>query len=224
MALRTSLLPLLQQIWLPGRLCAGAVCSWLAQSHMMVCTSSAAAADNKAVQPQKQQQQRNPAKSASNAAAQQGNQQAHVEFDSQLQQFAQQYQRSRMQEFYTEHLARDLLLKLNMRNAQQLPAVRSIDLAISAKDLLGRRYAEKWEMLLPALALEYITGQPAKFVQSGLKYYRSRNAITAVKVRVQQGTAMDLLQKLVYVVLPSQNAFGGVNSKSFDRGGNLHFR
>jgi hypothetical protein len=38
--------------------------------------------------------------------------------------------------------------------------------------------AEKWEMLLPALALEYVTGQPASFVQSQVKYYRSRNAIT----------------------------------------------
>jgi hypothetical protein len=33
-------------------------------------------------------------------------------------------------------------------------------------------------MLLPALALEYVTGQPATFVQSQVKYYRSRNAIT----------------------------------------------
>lgn len=35
-------------------------------------------------------------------------------------------------------------------------------------------------MLLPALALEYITGQPASFVHSKLKYYRSRNAVTGV--------------------------------------------
>lgn len=35
-------------------------------------------------------------------------------------------------------------------------------------------------MLLPALALEYITGRPATFVQSTQKYYRSRNAVTGV--------------------------------------------
>jgi hypothetical protein len=35
-------------------------------------------------------------------------------------------------------------------------------------------------MLLPALALEYVTGAPASFVQSQVKYYRSRNAITGV--------------------------------------------
>jgi hypothetical protein len=46
---------------------------------------------------------------------------------------------------------------------------------------------EKWEMLLPALALEYITGQPATFVTSSVKYYRSRNAATGECVEVQKG-------------------------------------
>jgi ribosomal protein L5 len=45
-----------------------------------------------------------------------------------------------------------------------------------------------------------------------------------VKVRVSGGAALDLLQKLTYVVLPSQNGFRGVSSRSFDRAGNLHFR
>jgi hypothetical protein len=39
-------------------------------------------------------------------------------------------------------------------------------------------------MLLPALALEYISGQPATFVGSKLKYYRARNAVTGRCLRV----------------------------------------
>jgi ribosomal protein L5 len=35
---------------------------------------------------------------------------------------------------------------------------------------------------------------------------------------------MDFLQKLTYIVLPSQNGFAGVSSRAFDRAGNLHFR
>jgi hypothetical protein len=35
-------------------------------------------------------------------------------------------------------------------------------------------------MLLPALALEYISGKPAEFIGSSAKYYRSRNAVTGV--------------------------------------------
>jgi hypothetical protein len=38
--------------------------------------------------------------------------------------------------------------------------------------------AEKWEMMLPALALEYISGHTAEFVLSKERYYRSRNAVT----------------------------------------------
>lgn len=39
-------------------------------------------------------------------------------------------------------------------------------------------------MLLPALALEYISGEPATFVHSTVKYYRSRNAVTGVSTVV----------------------------------------
>lgn len=46
----------------------------------------------------------------------------------------------------------------------------------------------------------------------------------AVKVRLVGGAALAVLQKLAYLVLPSQNAFAGVSSRSLDRSGNLHFR
>eukprot|EP00775_Hariotina_reticulata_P000990 gene990-1321_t len=84
--------------------------------------------------------------------------------------------------------------------------------------------AEKWEMMLPALALEYISGHTADFVLSNQRYYRSKNAITAVKVRLSGAAAMDMLQKITYLVLPTQNAFKGINVTSVDRAGNIHFR
>jgi ribosomal protein L5 len=45
-----------------------------------------------------------------------------------------------------------------------------------------------------------------------------------VKVRLVGAAAYDMIQKLNYVVLPSQNGFSGVTSRSFDKAGNLHFR
>lgn len=57
-----------------------------------------------------------------------------------LQQLQQQYQRSRLQEFYNGHLTREMMLKLNVRSVQQLPRIRSIDLSVSSKDLHGKRY------------------------------------------------------------------------------------
>lgn len=50
------------------------------------------------------------------------------------------YQRSRLAEFYSRCLARELLLKLNIPSPAVLPRVQSVDLCIYAKDLDGRRY------------------------------------------------------------------------------------
>ncbi|KAF6253081.1 ribosomal protein L5 domain-containing protein [Scenedesmus sp. NREL 46B-D3] len=187
-------------------------------SSSTAAVAAAAGAGDKRLKQPKQQKGKDVSAVTTAAAAEQQQQQQ------QLALLKSQYQRSRLAEFYSSHLARELLLKLNLSSVQQLPRIRTVDLSISAKDTHGRRYAEKWEMLLPALALEYVTGQPATFVQSQVKYYRSRNAITAVKVRLAGGAALDVLQKLSYLVLPSQNAFSGVSSKSLDRAGNLHFR
>jgi polyphosphate kinase len=57
-----------------------------------------------------------------------------------VQQLKTHYQRSRLQEYYTQHLSRELLLKLNVSSVRQLPIVKNLDLAVSSKDLLGRRY------------------------------------------------------------------------------------
>ncbi len=45
-----------------------------------------------------------------------------------------------------------------------------------------------------------------------------------VHVKLTKRRAYDFLEKLVYVVLPSQNAFEGLLLKSLDKGGNIHFR
>jgi ribosomal protein L5 len=46
----------------------------------------------------------------------------------------------------------------------------------------------------------------------------------AVKVRLHGDAALEVLQKLVYIVLPQQPAFVGVPARSLDAAGNLHFR
>lgn len=51
-----------------------------------------------------------------------------------------------MRDFYNAHLSRELMLKLNVRSAQQLPRLKDIVLSVSAKDLHGKRYVSgvKW--------------------------------------------------------------------------------
>ncbi len=51
-----------------------------------------------------------------------------------------------------------------------------------------------------------------------------RMSPAAVKVRLHGDAALEVLQKLVYIVLPQQPAFVGVPARSLDAAGNLHFR
>jgi ribosomal protein L5 len=83
---------------------------------------------------------------------------------------------------------------------------------------------EKWQLLLHALGLEMVTGTPATFSQPSSRYYQQRNAVTGVHVTLSGAAAHDALEKIVYLLLPSQNAFDGLLTRQLDRAGNLHFK
>ena len=71
------------------------------------------------------------------------------------------------------------MLKLDVESVHQLPRVRKVDVAIQARALpAGTSYANKWELLLPALGLEYVTGRAATLVTAKQKYYANRGAVT----------------------------------------------
>lgn len=48
--------------------------------------------------------------------------------------------------------------------------------------------------------------------------------LAGVYVKLHGAEAYDFLEKLTYLVLPSQNAFEGILTRSLDRAGHLHFR
>ena len=61
------------------------------------------------------------------------------------------------------------MLKLDVASVHELPRLRKVDVAIQARALpAGTSYANKWELLLPALGLEYVTGRPAALVPAAL--------------------------------------------------------
>jgi hypothetical protein len=107
-----------------------------------------AAAEAGSKQPKQPKQQKGKDVAAAAAAAeqqQQKQQQQHLTL------LKSQYQRSRLGQFYSSHLARELLLKLNLRNVEQLPRVRNVDLSISAKDTHGRRYVSGTAAVCPQI-------------------------------------------------------------------------
>lgn len=129
-----------------------------------------------------------------------------------------------MHEFYQQILSRELMLKLNVKNVNDLPRLERLDLAIQARDVIGENYVEKWQLLLHALGLEIVTGKPATFATPSNRYYQKRNAATGVHVSLRGPEAYDALEKIVYLLLPSQNAFDGLPDSQLDRAGHMHFK
>jgi hypothetical protein len=113
-------------------LCLLSYVLYLLQSWRPVSTSASSSAQAK--------QQQKPAPSTPPAAPTADAQQQQQAQEAAVQQLAQHYQRSRMREFYNVHLSRELMLKLNVRSAQQLPRLKDIVLSVNAKDLHGKRY------------------------------------------------------------------------------------
>jgi ribosomal protein L5 len=93
-----------------------------------------------------------------------------------------------------------------------------------AAPTLAPPQVEKWQLLLHALGLEMVSGQPATFSAPSSRYYQQRNAVTGVHVTLRGPSAHDALEKLVYLLLPSQSAFDGLLTRQLDAAGNLHFK
>jgi ribosomal protein L5 len=161
------------------------------------------------------------------------------------------WQRPRLETLYRDHVARELLLKLDVASVNELPQLGSVHLAVRAGDASttpggggggsgpsgGARRAgragggdnsagvvEKWEMLLPALALEFLTGKAAALSGPKGKYYRERGAASAARVSLKGRDAYHLLEKLAALALPGQSAFEGVLLRAVDASGGVHFR
>jgi hypothetical protein len=87
-----------------------------------------------------------------------------------------------------------------------------------------RTKVEKWQLLLHALGLEVATGRPSGFSLPKNRYYASRNAATAVTSSLSGAPAHDMLEKIAYLLLPSQSAFEGLLARQVDAAGHLHFK
>jgi ribosomal protein L5 len=160
-----------------------------------------------------------------------------------------EWQRPRLETLYRDHVARALMLKLDVASVNELPSVGAVSVAVRAGDAAAAAagstpsaarppsrarggassensagVVEKWEMLLPALALEFLTGQPASLAGPKGQYYRERGAASAARAALRGRAALHLLEKLSAVALPGQSAFEGVLARAVDASGGVHFR
>ncbi|KAF5839287.1 hypothetical protein DUNSADRAFT_1160 [Dunaliella salina] len=109
-------------------------------------------------------------------------------------------------------LQREMMLKMgSMQRWQELPYLKSLTLTIDSESdtRLGAEATEKKNLMLHALALEHIAGQPAAFITHN---QRSMHMASGVQVELTGAKGLDMLEKLIYLILPNQMSFEGIPS------------
>jgi large subunit ribosomal protein L5 len=131
--------------------------------------------------------------------------------------------RSRLEVYYNTIVARELVLKTNITHHAALPRLKRIDLAVQAVDVYGKSFAEKWQMLVHGLGLEFVTGLKTFYAQQHGKQFRGGNT-SAARVTLRGSRMYDFLEKLIVLALPNQVGFMGFDEDAIDSQGNLSFK
>lgn len=119
--------------------------------------------------------------------------------------------RSRYKQFWRNIVYRELMLKRGVqKDWKDLPQLDSITLSIRLEDtrLEAHDQVEKHQLFLHRLALEYITGKAADYIPPPNR--KVLDKASGVRVTLKSESMYNFLEKLVYVVLPNQMGFEGV--------------
>lgn len=127
---------------------------------------------------------------------------------------------ARLRVQYNEKFAAELKEELGLANSHQVPKLEKIVVNIG----LGRAKDDKHIIEVATNTLRKITGQEpiqttAKNSIAGFKL-REGNKI-GLKVTLRGERMYELLDRLIYIVLPRLRDFHGVSNKAFDRQGNF---
>ena len=112
---------------------------------------------------------------------------------------------NRFSYYYNNILARDLILKLNIKNTFEIPKLSKIVLNTSSKKCLKKK-----QMLLHMLALELISGQKVKktkALHSIATFKLKQNDLIGAKVTLRNDNMYNFLDQLTLIILPRINHF-----------------
>jgi len=128
---------------------------------------------------------------------------------------------SRMQEFYKEKVAPELMAKFGYKSAMQVPRLTKITLNMG----LGEAVSDK-------KIIENAVGDLTKIAGQKAVVTKARKAIAAFKIReaypigcmvTLRGTRMfEFLDRFVTIALPRVRDFRGISGKAFDGRGNYN--
>ena len=126
---------------------------------------------------------------------------------------------SRLQEQYQNELHGQIMQKLGMKNAMEVPRITKITLNMG----VGEAVADKKVLDNAVSDLEKIAGQKAQVT-------RARKSVATFKIRdgnkigcmvtLRRERMYEFLDRLVNIAIPRVRDFRGLNPKAFDRQGN----
>ncbi len=126
---------------------------------------------------------------------------------------------SRLQEQYKNELHGQIMQKLGLKNAMEVPRITKITLNMG----VGEAVADKKVLANAVADLEKIAGQKAQVT-------RARKSVATFKIRdgnkigcmvtLRRERMYEFLDRLVNIAIPRVRDFRGLNPKAFDRQGN----
>lgn len=128
-------------------------------------------------------------------------------------------ERVRLHALYEDKVRSDLMAKFGMKNIMEVPRVTKVVLNMG----VGAATSDRKHITSAVEEMRLIAGQQpvitrARKSEAGFKL-REHMAI-GVKVTLRRSRMYEFLDRLVYVALPRQRDFQGLNPKSFDGNGN----
>jgi large subunit ribosomal protein L5 len=128
-------------------------------------------------------------------------------------------QRTRLLALYEDKIRQDLMAKFGLKNIMEVPRLDKVVLNMG----IGAATADRKHIASALTEMALISGQQpvvtrAHKSEAGFKL--RENMAIGVKVTLRGNRMYEFIDRLVYVALPRQRDFQGLNPKSFDGKGN----
>lgn len=128
-------------------------------------------------------------------------------------------QRTRLHALYEEKIRPELMAKFGLKNIMEVPRLSKVVLNMG----VGAATADRKHIKSAVEEMARIAGQQpvitrAHKSEAGFKL--RENMAIGVKVTLRRNHMYEFIDRLVYVALPRQRDFQGLNPKSFDGNGN----
>ena len=132
----------------------------------------------------------------------------------------------KLQEKYKKEVIPKMMEKFGFSNKMSVPKIKKVTVNIGFGKLVSGKTGAERKKILDDIKndLMLITGQQPVFTQArkSISGFKIRKGMpVGAMVTLREKRMFNFLERLINIVLPRSRDFSGINSKSFDKKGNL---